>query len=63
MGPTGVTNKEKIILISVANKLTYPEFHSETETEADSLTGMQQHKVNCVLNGCLQYLCMHYLGH
>ena len=27
MGPTRVTNKEKkIILISVANELTYPEF-------------------------------------
>ena len=25
-------------------QLTYPEFHFETETEVDSLTGLQRHK-------------------
>ena len=55
MGPTGVTNKEKSILISVANELTYPEFHLETENKVDSHTCMQQYKSNYVLNGYLQY--------
>ena len=43
---------EKILLISVANELTNPEFHFETETEVDSLTGVHQCKGNYVLNGC-----------
>ena len=56
MGPAGVTDKKKtILLISVANQLTYPEFHFETETKIDSLTGVQQYKGNYVLNACLQY--------
>ena len=35
--------------------ITYPEFHFETETEVDSLTGVQQYKGNYVSNGCLQF--------
>ena len=34
-------------------QLTYPEFHFETETKVDSLTGMQRYKGNYVLSGCL----------
>ena len=47
-------------------QLTYPEFHFETETKVDSLTGVQRYKgvkdINYVLNGCLQYSRVRCLG-
>ena len=43
---------EKILLISVANELTYPEGHFEIETKVDSLAGVQQYKSIYILNGC-----------
>ena len=38
-----------MLLISVANELTYPEFHFETETKVDTLIGMQ-HNIKAIMS-------------
>ena len=46
---TGFFNEEYCLnhvfcMIDLIIQLTYPEFHFETQTEADSLTGLQRYK-------------------
>ena len=61
MGSQELLTRRKILLISVANELTYPEFHFKTETKVDGLASVQQYQGNHVLNGCLQYSRMRYI--
>ena len=46
MGPQESLTRRKILLISVVNELTYPEFYFETNN--DSLTGMQ-HSIKAIM--------------
>ena len=65
LNPLGVRSESKIqllFLFALWQKLTYPEFHFETETKADSVTGLQRYKGNYILNGYLRYTRVRCLG-
>ena len=55
----------KLKVSYIANaRLTYPEFHFETEFKVDGLTGVQQYSRGTnVLNRCLQYSGARCIGH